>query len=131
MANGNVQFTGTFTYGAPGSTAVSETVAKSVAFNDSAVGVLDVAQGTTSATVFTIPVGSISTILALYVENLTGQDMLIKFNSTTVTMYVPTGSALFYFAPVAPGTDPWTALSLTTTTSQVADGKINYRVFGN
>lgn len=131
MANGTVQFAGTFSYGAPGGVAVSEQVSASAPFNNSSVGIVDVPASAMAAAAFPIPVGDITSILAIYVENKTGQDVTLKLNATALTLNIPTGSKLLYFTPAAPAANPWTAITFTLTTGQVADGQIAYRVFGN
>ena len=132
MANGTVSFTGSIRYVGPGGVTVQEPVSASVPYNDSNAGIIDVAASTPAATLFPIPVGSIANVKAYYIANKTGQDLGVRFNGVGADEFqIPTGSSKMLFCPTDPAANPLTAITLTTTAMQVADGTIEFRVFGD
>ena len=132
MSNGTASLSGSFRYIPPGGGQASEQVGYSAPYNDSAVGILDVADTTPAATLFPIPVGGITKIKSFYIDNQSGQDLGVRFNAAGADEFqIPSGSAMTLVCPADPAANPLTEITLTTTATQVGDGKINYRVFGD
>jgi hypothetical protein len=109
-------------------------VAISAPYQAESVGIVDVPDATTTATVFTIPFGPIGTECTLaVVDNNTGQDLSVKLNGAgTASHRIPAGGRFVHAAPAAgsAGT-PLTSMTLTTTGTQAGAGSIAYRLFGD
>lgn len=105
----------------------------SVPYQAISEGTIDVPDAEVSATAHAIPFGSINVAATLVVlENKTGQELILKVNGSAALQHLGAGQSLAVFAdPTAPGTNPITALSLTTTATQSGAGSIVYRVFGD
>lgn len=96
-------------------------------------GYIDVPDTTTSATVYSVPFGTVASPTLVLLYNQTGQDMGVRLNAAMSNEYrLPTGGvALPIGCPAVAGGTPLTAVSVVTTGTQTGAGRVFYAVFGD
>lgn len=100
-------------------------------YTSSSVGQIDIPEATAEATSFQIPTGSIGSITGLYVKNTNESAIGIVWNSAEGIEYELTvGGAILIAMPTVPDDDPIAAITIVTTALQVADGNVQYALFG-
>jgi hypothetical protein len=123
------QLTGTTTYTDEFDLAAAPAVSASTTYTAVSGGKIDVPLGATASTSYSVPFGGITKLRGLRLTNNTDQDLNIKYNGVTASYSLPASSVEVKVFPTDP-TTPITAIALVATTTEVADGKIDYVVVG-
>jgi hypothetical protein len=90
-----------------------------------------VANSTVGSTLVHLNVGTISTEITGYILiNHTGQDLIVSLNSDMTETTIPDGGMLAYGTPVSASV-PITAISVTTTATQVGNKYVECWLFGD
>lgn len=102
------------------------------AYNASAVGSIDVPNGTTIGTIFSIPFNSIDEAKTIIIRNDMTSDIGIRINGAISDNFElsPSGEMIIS-NPVAPGTTPITQIDIVTTVDPINLERIYYFVFGD
>lgn len=109
-----------------GSLAVTHT------YNASAVGTIDVPNGTVVSTVIPVPFGSVSAAKTLIIKNNMTSEIGVRINgSVTNILNIPAGGKLEYSAPTAPVAVPITSASIVNTVDPTALERVQFFVFGD
>ncbi len=109
-------------------------LSKTVPYMALSEGIIDVPASTASATVYTLPFGSIDTALTgAIIENRTGQDLLVTINTNTTSAHLASGGLFVLGEQQSATTLPVTAITLKTTALQspTMAGEIGFRLFGD
>lgn len=121
-------------HGVENEAATLSPVSVTVPYQGQSHGTIDVPDTTAGSTTYDIPFGSIASATGVIVENKTGQDLWLKWNSANIDshkQYLPDGAAVSLAFPAVPGSFPTTAVSVTTTGTQAGAGLVAYHVFGD
>ena len=101
------------------------------AYDAQAHGTVDVPDATAAATTIPVPFGGISVDATCgYVENNSGQALLVDVNGTGDAFALPNGGVHVWGFPGTSST-PVLSIDLTTTAVQSGLGKITYHLFGD
>jgi len=97
-------------------------------------GTVDVPDLATTDTEYDIPFGAVAEATLVLVENTTGQDLWLKWNSANIEshkQFLKSGGCALIAMPDLPGQYPTTAVSVTTTATQSGAGTVAYHIFGD
>jgi hypothetical protein len=121
-------------YTGPGGESVSAPI-QTIAcpYQASIAASVDIPVGTLGAAEITVPLGSIeSAVTGLMVVNNSGQELEIEFNGGSENPFsLPDGAGFVYAADAAAAESPITALTVTTSTEQLAAGSVYVWAFGD
>lgn len=93
-------------------------------------GALLVAAGVLTGVAIDVPLGNADQILGWKVTNRTDQDMILKINTVVADRLAP-GATASRMSPVAVSASDITAMSVTTTDTEAADGLVHFAIFGD
>lgn len=114
-----------------GGTTISKTFALSSPFQAQSEGTIDVPAAEVTSTVHAIPFGSIAKATLAIIKNRTDQELSLKVNGSAALQNIPIGAVVMFGAEALGIATDLTAISVTSTTSEVAAGYIDYFVFGD
>lgn len=101
-------------------------------YNAQNVGSVDVPAGTTTATSFSVPFGSVGAASVVIVRNQMSTPINVRLNgSGTDTFELAPGAMFRYESPTTPATTPITAVECITTAEPTAIENIFYWIFGD
>lgn len=125
--------TATVSYTAPGPTAVQSVFQVSSAYQASSVGFVDVPSGTADAAAFNVPLGTVTTVKGILIQNNCAQQLNVRMNGAVADEWsvAPGGVFMPSFGATGVLDDPITEIELVTTALTDADGTIGYMVFGD
>lgn len=129
MANRTATFATTISYVDESGADKTKSASVDVTYQSLMRGELDVPAGTTSTTVFTVPMGSLAAVSGLWLKNGTLQDMTLTVNATAM-IDIPAGGQVSVMGADLSG-DPITAVTLTATTTETLAAKIQFLAFGD
>ena len=96
------------------------------------VGKIDVPPGTTAATVFAIPFGSVDAAKVCVVQNLMSTEVGVRLNGAVADDFtLGPGQKFSVDGPVAGTTTPITSVDVVTTADPAATEFVQYWVFGD
>lgn len=121
------------TYPAPGGgTTVMPTLTLDASFLGQSSGFIDVPDGATINTEYSIPFGSVTVgATGIMVRNKTGQNVGIKFNAGTYDIAIADGAVLKIDMLDLPASLKLTAIHAKILAAQSGAGQIEYLVFGD
>ncbi len=121
---------GTTTYVNDFGATVAPALTANVSYTTCVSGSQNVPTGTTAATSYGVPFGSITTLRALRLANNTTQELSIKYNGVTASYGIPAGGQEIK-AFTTDAETPIVSIDLVTTASpSVGAGTIDSAVFG-
>jgi hypothetical protein len=96
------------------------------------VGQIDVQTTDAPATVFALPFGSVAAAKVLVIKNMMSSEVGVRINGAVANNFrVPAGGMVVYAAPVAPGAEPWTSVSVVTTATPAAIENVQFFIYGD
>jgi hypothetical protein len=119
-------------YTPPGGSEQTLTEQINATYTASDVGSLDVPAATADATEFEVPLGSVDGVKAIGIKNNVESEVCVRWQGANADEFsIAPGAMLLLAMPISAPDTPITGLSITTTALIVADGTVDYWVFGD
>ncbi len=108
------------------------TLAVTGTYNGGQSGTIDVPNGTTADTSFSVPFGSLASAKLLVIRNNMSTDIAVRLNGAVADSFrIAAGGQFAYMAPTAPSTVPITSAIVRNSADPTATEEIQFWAFGD